>query len=313
MSEAIKSIAKRRTGYKPNEISPQTDFAISAILTLLSLLFILPVVFVVIISFSTAQSIADKGYSFIPSEVTLATYKLLFKTGSQILDSYIITVSRTVIGTILSVSVMTMFAFVVAYKGFPLRKFYTYFLFGSSIFSGGLVASFIINVKYLNLYDSFWIYVLPGLVSWFNVIILRTFISTSIPDELFEVAKIDGAGDFRIFLQIVLPLCKAGIATIALFSVVGHWNEWTTALIYIDDPKLIPVQTLLQKIQQNINYIKNNSDVSTTMEGQEMLRNLPSESAQMAITVIATLPILFVYPFFQKYFIKGLTIGSVKG
>ena len=198
-------------------------------------------------------------------------------------------------------------------KAFPLRKFYTYFLFGSSIFSGGLVASFIINVRYLNLYDSFWIYVLPGLVSWFNVIILRTFISTSIPDELFEVAKIDGAGDFRIFLQIVLPLCKAGIATIALFSVVGHWNEWTTALIYIDDPKLIPVQTLLQKIQQNINYIKNNCVVSWTMDGQEMLRNLPCESAQKALTVIATGPILFVYPLFQNYFIIGLTIGSVKG
>ena len=312
MEARKKSQKVRKTKYRPNEISPTADVIISTILTILSLLFILPVIFIVIISFSTAQSISDIGYSFFPTETSLLTYQLLFKTGSQIVDSYIITVSRTVIGTVLSVSIMAMFSFVVAYKEFPMRKFYTYFLFGSSIFSGGLVASFIINVRYLNLYDSFWIYVLPGVVSWFNVIILRTFITTTVPDSLFEVAKIDGAGDFRIFAQIVLPLCKAGLATIALFSVVGHWNEWTTALIYVENPKLVPVQTLLQKIQANINYIKNNSDVATTMEGQEFLRNLPGESTQMAITVVATLPILFVYPFFQKHFIKGLTIGSVK-
>ncbi|MEA4823132.1 MAG: carbohydrate ABC transporter permease [Clostridiaceae bacterium] len=303
----------KKQGYKPNEISPKANFIISTLLTLLTLVYIIPVLLVVIVSFTTSQSLAVKGYSLIPMEMTTQTYAYLFKSGKQILDSYKVTVARTVIGPLISLTVMSLYSFVIAYRSFPARKFYTYFLFISSVFSGGMVASFIVNVRYLGLYDNFLIYILPSAISWFNVIILRTFIQTTIPDSLFEAAKIDGAGDFRIFFQIVLPLFKAGLATIGLFCVVGQWNEWTIALLYIDNPKLVPIQTMLQRIQQNINFIKNNAQMSGTQEEMQILNNLPTESAQMAITVIATIPILCVYPFFQKYFIKGMTIGSVKG
>ena len=307
------NVRTRKKGWSPNEISPKANAIISTIMTALTLVFLVPVILVIVVSFTTPESLTRNGYSLFPSGLTLTTYQYLFKTGRQIVQSYKITIARTIIGPIISLTVMSMYAFVVAYRAFPARKFYTYFLFFSSIFSGGMVASFIINVRYLGLMDSFLIYILPSAISWFDVIILRTFIQTTIPDSLFEAAKIDGAGDFRIFVQIVLPLFKAGLATIGLFCVVGQWNEWTTALLYIDNPDLVPIQTMLQRIQANINFIKNNSQMSATQEEQMILNSLPTEGAQMAITTIATVPILCVYPFFQRYFVKGIMIGAVKG
>ena len=303
----------KKKGYAPNEISPKANAIISTCLTALTLIFIIPVLLVLSVSFTTSTALTNHGYQLIPAEFSTTAYTYMFENGRQIVNSYIVTISRTIIGPILSLATMSMFAYVISYRSFKPRKFYTYFLFLSSVFSGGMVASYIINVRYFNLYDNFLIYIIPGMVSWFNVIILRTFIQTTIPDSLYEAARIDGAGNFRIFYQIVLPLSKAGLATIGLFCVVGHWNEWNTAMIYIENPKLVPVQTMLQRIQNNINFIKNNAGKEATMEQELLLAELPTESAQMAITVIATAPILCVYPFFQKYFIKGMTIGSVKG
>ena len=181
------------------------------------------------------------------------------------------------------------------------------------LFSGGLVPSYILNVRYLNMYDTVWVFLLPSLVSAYNVIILRTFIQTTIPDTLFEAAKIDGAGHFRIFVQIVLPLFKAGLATIGLFNVVARWNDWFTGMLYIDTPQLVPIQTLLQKIQSQIDFLKNNAAVAGTPDGITLLRSLPTQSLRMACVVIIVLPVLMAYPFFQRYFVSGLTIGSVKG
>lgn len=274
---------------------------------------VVPVLLVVIISFSSSESIAARGYTFFPSELTIMAYENVLKSGSQIRDSYIVTIAHTILGTLLSLFVMSMYAFAIAQKNFAAKKFYTFFLFFTMLFSGGLVPSYIVNVRYLNLYDSFWIFILPSLVSAFNVIILRTFINTTIPDSMYEAAKIDGANDFVIFIQIVMPLFKAGLATIALFNVVTRWNDWFTGMLYIENPKLVPLQTMLTSIQKNIEFIKNNSDLMSTKEGQEMLQTLPAESTRMAITIIATVPVLFAYPFFQRYFISGLTIGSVKG
>ncbi len=300
-----------RESYKLNQIKPGWNFIISLMLVVGSIIIILPLVLVVIISFSSTESISLNGYSFFPTELTTAAYQNLAKTGSQIVDSYIITILYTLIGTFLSLFFMSMYAFVLSLKGFPGRKFYTFLIFVTMIFSGGLVPSYIVNVRYLNLYDSFWVIVLPSLISGFHVIILRTFINTTIPDSLLEAAEIDGANDFRVYWQIVLPLFKAGLATIALFNVVSRWNNWFSGMLYIEDSKLIPLQTMLQKIQRNVEFIKNNADV--TQEERELLRNMPTESVRMAITVITTVPILFAYPFFQRYFITGMTIGSVKG
>lgn len=296
-----------------NRIKPATNVVFSAILLVIAILTVVPIVLVFIISISSSESLTYNGFSFLPSSISFTAYESLFKTGSQLIDSYIVTIAMTVVTTVLSIMVMSSYAFVLAQQTFAGKKFYTFILFFTMLFSGGLVPSYIINVNYLKLYDSFWILVLPSLVNAFNVIVLRTFISSTIPAELLDAAQIDGANEFRIYTSIVLPLSKAGLATIALFVLVGKWNEWFTGMLYINNPKLIPLQTMLTRIQQKIDFIKNNSNIASTPDGMAMLDSMPTEQTRMAIVVISTLPILFAYPFFQRYFIQGMTIGSVKG
>ncbi len=296
-----------------NRVKPGTNLVFSAILLVVAILTVVPIVLVFIISVSSSESLTYNGFSFFPSSFSFTAYNSLFKTGSQLIDSYIVTIAMTAVTTVLSVLIMSSYAFVLAQQTFTGKKFYTFILFFTMLFSGGLVPSYIINVNYLKLYDTFWILVLPSLVNAFNVIVLRTFISTTIPSELLDAAQIDGANEFRIYSSIVLPLSKAGLATIALFVLVGKWNEWFTGMLYIDNPKLIPLQTMLTRIQQKIDFIKNNSNIASTPEGMAMLDSMPTEQTRMAIVVISTLPILFAYPFFQRYFIQGMTIGSVKG
>ena len=298
---------------KINRVKPLTNVLLSLFFTLMAIATVLPVLLVVSISISTSESLTFNGFSFFPESITFIAYEGLFKTGSQLLDCYKVTIATTVVHTFLSVLTMAAFAFVLAQQRFPGKKFYSIYLLIPMLFSGGMVPSYIINVNYLHLYDSFWILVLPGLVNTFNVIVLRTFIQSTIPVEMFDAAAIDGANEFRVFRSIVLPLSKAGLATIALFVMVGKWNEWFTGMLYIENPKLVPVQTMLTRIQQKLDFIKNNSDYASTMEGQMMIMNMPTEQTRMAILVLSTLPIIFAYPFFQRYFIQGLTIGSVKG
>jgi putative aldouronate transport system permease protein len=180
------------------------------------------------------------------------------------------------------------------------------------LFSGGLVPSFILNARYLHINDTVWIFLLPSLMSGFNVIILRTFIKTTIPEAFFESARIDGAGHWMIFLKIVLPLFKAGIATVGLFNVVGRWNDWFTGMLYIDNPRLVPLQTMLVKLQDSIDFIKLNAAAAGTPDGVALMRSLPAENMRMATTIIVIVPILFAYPFFQRYFVSGLTVGGIK-
>lgn len=294
-----------------NKLTPFWNTIITTLLVIFALLTVFPVLLVISISFSSAESIANNGYNLFPEQYSFQAYNVLFNMGTQIMDSYIVTIAHTVIGTVLSLLVMSMFAFALSQKKFRARRALTFLTFFTMLFSGGLVPTYIITVKYLHLYDSFWVLVLPGLVSAFNVIILRTFITTTIPDSMLEAARIDGANDFRVFWQIVLPLFKAGLATIGLFNVVSRWNDWFTGMLYIQNPKLVPLQTLLTKIQANVDYLNQNIGKMGGMS--EAVKYLPTESARMAITIVSVLPIMLIYPFFQKYFIKGLTIGSVKG
>ena len=308
-----KKAADENSFAKINRISPLTNALLSAFFITIAIATVLPVILVVMISLSTSESLAYKGFAFIPSGVSINAYLGLFKTGSQLLDCYKVTIITTAVHTVLSVFTMAAFAFVLAQQRFPGKRFYSIYLLIPMLFSGGLVPSYIINVSYLGLYDTFWILVLPGLVNTFNVIVLRTFINTTIPLEIFDAASIDGASDFRVFGSIVLPLSKAGLATIALFVMVGKWNEWFTGMLYIDNAKLVPVQTMLTRIQQKLDFIKNNSDYASTPDGQALLMSMPTEQTRMAILVVSTIPIIFAYPFFQRFFIQGLTVGSVKG
>jgi putative aldouronate transport system permease protein len=283
------------------------------ILFFMALLVLIPMLLILIVSFSSEVSIANNGYTFFPSEWTLDGYKYLLKTGDQLLDSYIVTIFYSITGTVMSLTCMTMYAYVIAQKRFRYNKLFTWLLFFTMLFGGGLVPSYILNVRYLHINNTIWIFLLPSLVNAYYTIILRTFIKTTIPDTLFEAARIDGAGHFRIFFSIVLPLFKTGIATVGLFSMVSRWNDWFTGMLYIQNPKLVPLQTLLTKLQNTIDFLKQNAAVAGTPDGIALLRTLPDENLRMACTMAVILPILFAYPFFQRYFVQGLTVGSIKG
>jgi putative aldouronate transport system permease protein len=294
-------------------ISTGWNATFTVLLCLLSLMMIIPMALVVVVSFSSEASIASNGFSFTPSEWSLEGYAYLLKMGDQVVNSYIITIFYTIAGTLMSLSVMSLYAYVIAQRNFKHRKAFTWLLFFTMLFSGGLVPHYILNVNYLRIGNTVWIFLLPSLVSAYNVIILRTFIQTTIPDSLFEAARIDGAGHFRIFFSIVFPLYKAGLATIGLFNVVSRWNNWFTGMLYISNPRLVPLQTLLYQIQNNIEFLKQNAAIAGTPDGMELMRTLPDQNLRMACTIIVILPIILAYPYFQQFFVQGLTIGSVKG
>jgi putative aldouronate transport system permease protein len=314
MEASKRAALKRAKAAKDNltQISWKWNTVFLVVLFLGTLIIILPLLLVVIISFTSQLFIANNGYTFFPGEWTLEAYVYLARTGDALRDSYIITIFYTAAGTFMSLSVMTLYAYVISQRFFVFRKFLTWLLFFTMLFGGGLVPSYILNVRYLHINDSVWIFLLPSLMSGFNVIILRTFIKTTIPEAFIESAKIDGAGHFTIFFRIVLPLFKAGIATVGLFNVVGRWNDWFTGMLYIDKPRLVPLQTMLIKLQNSIDFIKQNAAVASTPDGIALLRALPSENMRMACTLIVILPILFAYPFFQRYFVSGLTVGGIK-
>lgn len=284
----------------------------SALLILCAFLVIFPMALMIIVSFSSTDSIREVGYTLLPKEWSLQGYQYLFEMGDQLLRSYRITILYSVTGTVLGLIIMMMYAYVISQKDFPLKNFLTWFLFFTMLFGGGLVPSYILNVRYYHLKDTFWILILPGLVSAYMVLILRTFIRTAIPDGLFDAAKIDGAGHFTIFFKIVVPLSKAGIATVGLFIFIAKWNDWFTGMLYVESPDLVPLQTLLTKLQSSIDFLKQNTTAAARPDGLQMLKSLPSTNLRMACTVVAVLPVLFAYPFFQRYFVNGMTIGSIK-
>jgi putative aldouronate transport system permease protein len=283
------------------------------ILGLGAVLVLVPLILVIVVSFSSDRSITFRGFSFFPSEWTLEAYQYLFKTGDQLFNSYVITIFYTITGTLMSLSVMMMYAYVISQRTFVFRRFLTWLLFFTMLFNGGLVPHYILNVRYLHINNTVWVFLLPALATAYNVIILRTFIKTTIPETFIEAARIDGAGHFTVFLKIVLPLSKAGIATVGLFNVVSRWNDWFTGFLYITTrPKLVPLQTMLVKIQNNIDFIKQNSELLNTPDGLSLINSLPSEGMRMATTLVVIAPILMAYPFFQRYFVQGLTIGGIK-
>ena len=306
----VAKINKRKR--QVNDLSRGWNVILTILFTLLAMITVIPLILVVCISFSSAESITYNGYKFIPSEWTLTAYTTLTKMGSSLWRSYGMTIFYAFGGTILSLFVMSMFAYVLARKDFKYRRGLSFYLFFTMLFSGGMVPSYIVNSRYLHLNDTIWIFLLPSLVNAFDVIILRTFVQSSVPDSLFDAAKIDGANDFQVYCRILMPLYKAGLATIGLFNVVSRWNNWFTGMLYIENRKLVPIMTLLQEIQKSIDYLRSGAEADTP-EAMAALASLPGESARMAIAIIAILPLLVAYPFFQKYFVKGLTVGSVKG
>ena len=304
-------IIKKRAN-NSTEISGVWNAVFVLILFAAVIITVVPLINVIIVSFSHKDSFAIKGYSFFPTAWSLEGYRYLFRFGQQLWRGYIVSIVYSISGTLLSLTLMSTYAYVLWQRNFPARRFFTWYMFVTMLFSGGLVPSYIIITQYLHINDSFLIFLFNALVSGYSVIILRTFLKTTIQESLVEAALIDGAGHFRIFIQIVLPLFKAGLATIGLFGVVARWNDWFTAVLYINKPELTPLQTVLYRMQEKVAFLVQNAAFASTPDGQEMIRTLPSINLNMACAVATVIPILIAYPFFQQFFQRGLLVGSIK-
>lgn len=309
------STGKRKISrHRPLEVSGRTNAVINAVMVLIALACALPILLIYISSFTAETAIRNHGFSFFPAQWSLSAYRMLFEESlSQILVSYRNTAVLTVAGTLLSLFIMTMYAYAISRSVFRARRALTFFAYFTMLFSGGLVPSYIVNTTIFGLRDSFWVLLLPSLVGAYNIIVLRTFFSSGDNSPIIEAAKIDGAGEFRIYGQIILPISKPALATIGLFTAIMYFSKWFEVMLYIDSKSKWTIQYMLQRVMQNIQYLRSNPELLMTEEGAEMLANLPNESAKMALTVLTMTPVLAFYPYFQKYFVKGLTLGSVKG
>ncbi|OKP71331.1 sugar ABC transporter permease [Paenibacillus sp. P3E] len=292
-----------------NAISPLWNFIFNVGVGLFALSCIFPFIFIIVISFTDEKTLALNGFSILPEVLSLDAYRFLMRSGEQMVQSLGVTLAVTVIGTVLTLYLVSTYAYAISRKNFDQRRFFSFLAFFTMLFSGGLVPGYIVVTQVLHLRDTLWALIFPSILNAFYIIVMRTFFTTTVPDAIIESAKIDGATEFGIYTRIVLPISLPGIATIGLFSTLGFWNDWFNALLYIDNPNLIPLQTLLIRIQNNMDFIVQNS---SQVVSYDIAATLPTETVRMAMVVLATLPIALAYPFFQKYFIQGLTIGSVK-
>ena len=295
---------------KKIKLSPSSKvfyFFCYLIVTLSALICLIPFILLVSGSFTSEQWIRFHGFSLWPGEFSVESYKLIFKTPERIVRAYGVTIFITVVGTFLGLLLTTLTAYVIGRKDFKYRNRFSFYFYFTTLFNGGMVSTYIYYIQYLHLKDNILALILPGMFNVFYLLIMRTFITT-VPFSLIESAKLDGAGEWYTFFHIVLPLLKPGLATIGLFLALGYWNNWYNAMLYINEEELYPLQYLLYSIQQEaqaLARIAAQSGITVT--------DLPSDSLKLAMAVVATGPILILYPFVQKYFISGITIGSVKG
>lgn len=292
----------------------QTDRLLLAVIgyvfiTLLAVMCMLPFLLVVSSSFTEESKIIEEGFQLIPTAFSFEAYSLLFKYPTQMLKAYGVTITVTVVGTVAGLFITAMTAYVLQRKDFKWRNQFSFFFFFTTLFSGGLVPWYLMIVNYLDLKDRLIVLILPMLLNVFYIIVMKSFMS-SIPEAITESAKIDGAGDFRIFLQLYMPLSKPALATVGLFIALAYWNDWYNALLFIgSNENLMPLQYYLYKMLGNMDGMRK----AMVSSGAVVTMNIPTESLKMAMTIVATGPILLAYPFIQRYFVQGLTIGAVKG
>lgn len=279
------------------------------IVTLFSLACLYPFLMVIAGSLSTEKDIVDFGYNLIPKHVTFASYKILFFSSNRILQAYGVSIFVTMVGTALSLVVIGMGAYVMARRSFKYRNILSVYVIITMLFNGGLVPWYIICVRYLHLKDSVWAMILPSLAGAFNLFLVRNFM-LSIPEEIHESAKMDGAGEFRIFWRLIAPLSLPVMATVGLFISLGYWNDWFLGLMFVDKQELQPLQLLLRTLIANVDFLRSSGNGAAM---QRISAQIPTESMKMALTVVTIGPIVFLYPFVQRYFVKGLMVGAVKG
>ncbi len=273
--------------------------------------FIVPLVIVITTSFTEENSLIANGYRIIPRETSLEAYRLLFRAPGKMIDAYIVTILQSVIGTFISVLIMGLCAYAISRKAFRMRRTVSLFILFTFLFGGGLVPTYILNTQYLGLGDTFLIHIVHNLANAFYLIVMRTFFK-NIPESLIESAKMDGGGEFLIFARIIFPLAMPAFATISLLGLLDRWNNWFTSLVYIRDESLYTLQFLLQRILRDFEFINAIAAESVTNIDIQLFQ-APTESMRYAMVVVAAGPMLMVFPLFQRYFVRGLTVGSVKG
>lgn len=294
--------------------SRQFQIGINAVLILVTLMVVLPFLLVFVSSITDENVLIRNGYSFFPEKISFYVYQYIIRQGDKILRAYGVTILATFLGTILNVAMSALMAYPLSVRTLPYRRGITFFIFFTMLFNGGLVPTYLMYVNYFHIKNTLWALVIPNLLlSANNVLMIRSYYMTSIPDALFEAAKIDGAGHLRIFLSLVLPLGKPILVTMGLFSGLAYWNDWTNGLYYLSGnagQKLYSIQNLLNQMITDIQYLASGKVAGNI--GAEVAK-LPATSIRMAIAFIAMLPLFIIYPFLQKYFAEGITLGAVKG
>ncbi|WP_244209174.1 carbohydrate ABC transporter permease [Paenibacillus ferrarius] len=289
---------------------PWYQLCLNLLFIIVVILIMLPLVLVLSVSFSDEKSIFVNGYSFIPEKLSLMAYSYMWQDRFSILHAYGVTIMATVIGSVIGLLMTAMYAYPISRRDFPLRNVFSFYVFITILFGGGLVPWYLVYTNLLNVKDSILALILPGLLmNGFNILVMRTFFQ-GIPPSLMESATIDGAGEFRVWWQIVMPLSLPVLATIGLFNTLAYWNDWFNSMIFISDAKWFSLQYVMQKTLMDIQFL---SQQSGTGNASALLATTPTETMRMAMAIIGVGPIVLAYPFFQRYLVKGLTIGAVKG
>lgn len=294
--------------YKKETRYQMTCNIIMASVTVLTLL---PLILLFIASFTENKDITLYGYSFFPRHFSLEAYSYIWNERVQIFRAYFITIAVTAIGTFTGIFISVLYAYALSRPYFPGKRFFSLYLLFTMLFNGGLVPTYIMYTRYLHLKNTIGALIIPGLLmSAFNVLLIRSYFQNNVPSALIEAAKIDGASEFTVLLKVVIPMSKPIIATIGLFIGVGYWNDWQNGLYYVTDERLYSIQQILNNMLKNIEYLSKNA--TSVAKSTSLAGTLPAATVRMAIAVIGLLPILIVYPFIQKYFVKGISIGAVK-
>lgn len=288
------------------------DVAIYTILIVMSIAAVFPFLLMLASSFCSEQTLLKYGYTLFPKEISLDAYKYLISNISTILKAYGVTIFVTLFGTVVGTSCIMLLAYPLSIPGMPGRKVINFLVYFTMLFNGGLVPTYMLYSNYLHMKNTIWALIVPTLLmKAYYIILARSFFQTSVPSEIIEAARVDGASEFKIFIQIVRPMATPIIATIALMQGLAYWNDWTNGLYYVTDKNLYSIQQLLNQMISDIKAVQ--SSAFDTVMAAATMTNLPSTAVRMAIAIVAVLPVMIVYPFFQKYFIKGLTLGAVKG
>ncbi|WP_376775337.1 carbohydrate ABC transporter permease [Cohnella nanjingensis] len=294
-------------------VGQQTDRRLFAaigyvVLAILAIVCLFPFLLIISSSLTKESVIAIEGFQLFPTAFSLEAYGILFQYPEQMIRAYAVTISVTLLGTITGLLLTAMTAYCLSRKDFKWRNAFSFYFFFTTLFNGGLVPWYLLMVNYLHLKDTMLALIMPMLFNVFYIVVMKSFMS-QVPEAIVESAKLDGAGDFLIFIRLIVPLSKPALATIGLFLALGYWNDWYHALLFVSDEKLMPLQYYLYKMLGNLDGMRK----AMAESGAVMTTNMPTESLKMAMTIVACGPILIAYPFIQKYFVQGLTIGAVKG